>query len=364
MIEYFYAHTVAPAFVAVLIPGAVLVTLAVVAWPLALALAAVPGLCRRLAGVGTAAHRRSRLHRAQRTGRTRRACDRDDPGPRRTDGVRGNDAAARRIHGVCAALPGDAAGAAARPHATDRRTGGGDRPRRPGGRRGRRTAGAAWLDRADAAAAAGAGVDRRLPAGVRDRPGRPAACRYDCIHTPAARGAFRAGGDHRWPPVPAAPRGGSTVRFEHVRFTYPGRHASRAGGCRLRRAGRRDGGAGRAVGRRQDHHRQPAAAVLGSRAGHHQARRRRSARTDAGRSARPHRAGRAGHLPVQRYARGKCPSRQAGGDARGHRDRAAPGGAGGVRRRTCPTDCRRGWANAACSFPAVSASASPSRAPS
>jgi thiol reductant ABC exporter CydC subunit len=37
-IEYFYAHTVAPAFVAVLIPGAVLITLAVVAWPLALAL--------------------------------------------------------------------------------------------------------------------------------------------------------------------------------------------------------------------------------------------------------------------------------------------------------------------------------------
>jgi ATP-binding cassette subfamily C protein CydCD len=37
-IEYFYAHTVAPAFVAALVPGAVLVTLAVVAWPLALAL--------------------------------------------------------------------------------------------------------------------------------------------------------------------------------------------------------------------------------------------------------------------------------------------------------------------------------------
>jgi ATP-binding cassette subfamily C protein CydCD len=37
-IEYFYAHTVAPAFVAVLIPGAVLVTLAVIAWPLAWAL--------------------------------------------------------------------------------------------------------------------------------------------------------------------------------------------------------------------------------------------------------------------------------------------------------------------------------------
>jgi ATP-binding cassette subfamily C protein CydCD len=53
-IEYFYAHTVAPAFVAVLVPGAVLATLAVIAWPLACALlpflayaAASPVLGRR-----------------------------------------------------------------------------------------------------------------------------------------------------------------------------------------------------------------------------------------------------------------------------------------------------------------------------
>ncbi len=37
-VEYFYAHTVAPAIVAALIPGAVLVALALIAWPLALAL--------------------------------------------------------------------------------------------------------------------------------------------------------------------------------------------------------------------------------------------------------------------------------------------------------------------------------------
>ncbi|HTT78444.1 MAG TPA: ATP-binding cassette domain-containing protein, partial [Stellaceae bacterium] len=37
-IEYFFAHTVAPALVAVLVPSVVLVTLAVVAWPIALAL--------------------------------------------------------------------------------------------------------------------------------------------------------------------------------------------------------------------------------------------------------------------------------------------------------------------------------------
>ena len=37
-IEYFFAHTVAPALVAVLVPTAVLLTLAFVAWPIALAL--------------------------------------------------------------------------------------------------------------------------------------------------------------------------------------------------------------------------------------------------------------------------------------------------------------------------------------
>jgi ATP-binding cassette subfamily B protein len=37
-VEYFFAHTVAPAFVAVLVPGAVLVLLGVAAWPLAIVL--------------------------------------------------------------------------------------------------------------------------------------------------------------------------------------------------------------------------------------------------------------------------------------------------------------------------------------
>ena len=37
-IEYFFAHTVAPALVAILVPSAVLLTLAVLAWPIALAL--------------------------------------------------------------------------------------------------------------------------------------------------------------------------------------------------------------------------------------------------------------------------------------------------------------------------------------
>jgi len=62
-VEYFFAHTVAPAFVAVLVPLAVIVTLAVFGWPLALALApflVLVGLSpffgrRRLDRLGTAA---------------------------------------------------------------------------------------------------------------------------------------------------------------------------------------------------------------------------------------------------------------------------------------------------------------------
>lgn len=38
-VEYFFAHTITPAFVGVLVPGAVLATLALIAWPIALVLA-------------------------------------------------------------------------------------------------------------------------------------------------------------------------------------------------------------------------------------------------------------------------------------------------------------------------------------
>ena len=80
-IEYFFAHTVAPALVAMLVPAAVLVTLAVVAWPIALVLlpfllyaALAPVLLRqRIDRLGAAA--REALGHAQ------RACHRDDPGP-------------------------------------------------------------------------------------------------------------------------------------------------------------------------------------------------------------------------------------------------------------------------------------------
>ena len=38
LVEFFFAHTITPAFVAVLVPGAVLLTLAIISWPLALVL--------------------------------------------------------------------------------------------------------------------------------------------------------------------------------------------------------------------------------------------------------------------------------------------------------------------------------------
>ena len=46
LIEYFFAHTITPAFVAVLVPAAVLATLWAFGWPLALVLLPFLALCR------------------------------------------------------------------------------------------------------------------------------------------------------------------------------------------------------------------------------------------------------------------------------------------------------------------------------
>ena len=166
------------------------------------------------------------------------------------------------------------------------------------------------------------------------------------------------------PLEPAAPAGGSALRFDDVTFTYPGRfrpalsEVSFAVPAGLHRR------PGRPVRRRQDHHRQFAAALLGSRRGRHPAGRRRSARTDAGRPARARRAGGAGHLPVQRHAGRQCaagpPRRDAG--RRSRRRWNAPRWPASWR------ICRRAWqpasASVACSYPVVSASAWRSPAPS
>ncbi|MGE3267688.1 MAG: thiol reductant ABC exporter subunit CydC [Chloroflexota bacterium] len=66
-VEYFFAHTIAPAFVAVLVPGGVLVVLAIMGWPLALALlpflvaVGLSPVLGQKASVGAATLARSRL---------------------------------------------------------------------------------------------------------------------------------------------------------------------------------------------------------------------------------------------------------------------------------------------------------------
>ena len=137
-IEYFFAHTIAPAFVAVLVPGAVLVTLAVIAWPLALAL--LPFLAMP---AGSPVLGRRRIDRSASAARGALG----ELGAHATETIQGLselvafEATTRRrdeFMALCAALSGDAARTAARSHAPDRRSRGGDRPRRAGGRRGRR----------------------------------------------------------------------------------------------------------------------------------------------------------------------------------------------------------------------------------
>jgi ATP-binding cassette subfamily B protein len=65
-VEYFFAHTIAPAIVAVLVPAAVLIALLVIAWPLAIALAPflIYAAARRCAGAsGSIAWARRRAAR-------------------------------------------------------------------------------------------------------------------------------------------------------------------------------------------------------------------------------------------------------------------------------------------------------------
>ena len=98
-VEYFFAHTIAPAIVAVLVPVSVLVALAWIAWPLALVLA--PFLLYAGASPMLGRQRIDRLGSAARgaLGRSGRVRDRDDPGPGGTGDVRRGRAAARRVHG-------------------------------------------------------------------------------------------------------------------------------------------------------------------------------------------------------------------------------------------------------------------------
>ena len=222
-IEYFFAHTVAPAFVAVLIPGAVLVTLAVLAWPLALALlpflvyaAASPVLGRR------------RIDRLASTARDALG----ELGAHATETIQG---LAELVAFAATTRRRDEFMAYARRYQAMRLALLHDLTRRPPGWRWR-PGSAAWRSPRWARRwCRTAGSSRRCcrcwcwcrsprscrcprsPRSAASSPTRSpprAGCTW-CIpsrwRSPTARG------------VPAAPRGGSTVRFEHVRFTYPGR---------------------------------------------------------------------------------------------------------------------------------------------
>ena len=222
-IEYFFAHTVAPAFVAVLVPGAVLVTLAVVAWPLALALlpflayaAGSPVLGRRRID-GLASSARGAL---------------GELGAHVTETIQGLaeliafEATARRRDEFMAFVRRYQAMRLALLHDLTRQTAGLEVATGLGGL---------------AVAAVGAplvlhgwiaptllplliliSVAAFLPVSEIAQVGRQLADtiastrRLHVVHSEPV--AITDG-----PRVPAAPRGGSAVRFEHVRFTYPGR---------------------------------------------------------------------------------------------------------------------------------------------
>ena len=264
-IEYFYAHTVAPAFVAALIPGAVLIVLAVIAWPLALAL--LPFLAYAAGSPVLGRRRIDRLASAARgaLGRTRRACDRDDPGTGGTDGVRGDDAATRRVHGVRAALSGDAADPAGGSDAADRRAGDRHRAwvdwRSP--RLVRRWCMHGWIAPTMLPLLVLISIAAFLPVSEIAQVGRQLADTIAStrrLHVVHSEPVLITDG----PRVPAAPRGGSTVAVRACAVHLSGTPSPCSGGCQLRHAGGRDGGAGWTFRCRQDHHRQSAAAVLGS----------------------------------------------------------------------------------------------------
>ena len=311
LVEYFFAHTVAPALVAILVPAAVVATLLVYGWPTAAALAPfilLVGLSpfflrKRLDRLGGRAREMLGLLNAHAVDTIQGLTELlafGQQGARRKVFLRYRAGPPPRAHPL---LP--------RPHVPDGADRDGDRPRRAcrgDGRHGldrRRLAGGG-----DAAAAR----DPRhgdLPAGLRDRPHRPATGGHAGCHAAPQCRAQRAGqGGGRARREPRTGRGGAGDggRELHLR-------GHQAAGAQRRHAHgppRRDAGAGGPLRRGQDHHRPPLHALLGSGGGHGAAGRRRRAPVDARCAPRPHRAGGAGHLPLQRHAPRQHPHRPAG----------------------------------------------------
>jgi thiol reductant ABC exporter CydC subunit len=222
-VEYFYAHTVAPAFVAVLIPGAVLVALAMIAWPLALALlpflayaAASPVLGRRridtLASASRGALGELGAHATETIqglseliafDATTRRRDEFMTYARRYQAMRLN-----LLHDltlqtagleVATGLGGLAVAAVGAPLVVY-----------------------GWIAPTTLPLLVLISIAAFLPVSEIAQVGRQLADTIAStrrLHVVHSEPVLITDG----PRIPAAPRGGSTVRFEHVRFTYPGR---------------------------------------------------------------------------------------------------------------------------------------------
>ncbi len=222
-VEYFYAHTVAPAFVALLIPGAVLVTLLVIAWPLALALlpflayaAASPVLGRRridrLASAARGALGELGAHATETIQGLAELMAFEATTRRRDDFM----VLTRRYQTMRLALLRD----------LTMQTAGLEVATGLGGLAvaavGAPLVMAGWIAPTLLPLLVLVSIAAFLPVSEIAQVGRQLADTIAStrrLHVVHAEPVLITDG----PRVPAAPQGGSTVRFDHVRFTYPGR---------------------------------------------------------------------------------------------------------------------------------------------
>ena len=222
-VEYFYAHTVAPAFVAVLIPGAVLVALAVIAWPLALAL--LPFLAYAACSPVLGRRRIDRLASA-----SRRALG--ELGAHVTETIQGLSeliafqATTRRRDEFMAYARRYQAMRLTLLHDLTWQTAGLEVATGLGGLAvaavGAPLVMHGWIAPTMLPLLVLISIAAFLPVSEIAQVGRQLADTIAStrrLHVVHAEPVLITDG----PRIPAAPRGGSTVRFEHVRFTYPGR---------------------------------------------------------------------------------------------------------------------------------------------
>jgi ATP-binding cassette subfamily C protein CydCD len=222
-IEYFYAHTVAPAFIAVLIPSAVLVTLAVVAWPLALAL--LPFLAY---AAGSPILGRQRIDRLASTARGALG----ELSAHATETIQGLteliafEATTRRRDEFMTYARRYQAMRNALLHDLTRKTAGLEVATGLGGLAvaavGAPLVMHGWIAPTLLPLLVLVSVAAFLPVSEIAQVGRQLADTIAStrrLHVVHSEPVVITDG----PRIPTAPRGGSTVRFEHVRFTYPGR---------------------------------------------------------------------------------------------------------------------------------------------